>query len=171
VPSLSAFKKLSPILRHKLICRIKQRKLDFLHLQQYGMMRHADEEHRILLVGDRPAPSAPDDPEFHYTPFGALWNSSLWINQQLENAEIPESSTAWINAHHFDGRPNSLELLKRDWKSIVVLGGNAEKWAVKSGAQFHRAAHPAYWKRFNSGLEYPLINFLNQELGYATPQE
>lgn len=121
---------------------------------------------QVLLVGDMPAPSAPDDPDFHYTPFGALWNSSLFVNLALQEAGIPEDRLAWVNAANFLKSPTPYTVLDHPWPLVVALGGNAEKWFMKSGRafRFERFDHPAYHKRFHGKAEYPLGKFLKEYL-------
>lgn len=123
-----------------------------------------DPRGRTLLVGDRPAPSAPDDPDFHYTPFGAITGSSLWLNLQLHHAEIPESQLAWVNAADLHGTVADHAVLRARWLRVVALGGNANRWVLKAGlpkAHVH-VMHPQAWKRFHAREPYPLITLLRR---------
>ncbi len=116
----------------------------------------------VLLVGDRPAPDAPDDNTFHYTPFGALKHSSLWLNLQLHNAGIPEERLYWTNAFNHRGEPSNYQVLDTE-AQIIALGGNANRW-VCSGTQIYGhwlVQHPQAWKRFRSSEPYPLIEYLS----------
>lgn len=115
----------------------------------------------VLLVGDRPAPDAPNDPTFHFTPFGAEHHSSLWLNLQLHNARIPEERLYWVNAYDRNGNASSYEALDTD-AQVIVLGGNANRW-VCSGTHIcgqWLVQHPQAWKRFHSKEPYPLIDYL-----------
>lgn len=159
--SLNQFKKLDPETRKAIINRVIFRKHRFLRWTRKGLVPEA----KILLVGDCPANDAPNDPEFHFTPFGALWNSSLFINLALHNAGIAEQDLAWCNAADYKKVPTSYELLVPEWPLIVALGGAAEKWIKKAGKNCVRFDHPAYHKRWKSKEEYPLIPFLKEALG------
>lgn len=121
-------------------------------------------EAKVLIVGDCPAPSAPDDPTFHYTPFAALWNSSLFLNLGLHEHGISESELAWVNAADFHKRPTPPAILAHRWPLIVALGGAAEKWVKKHGLECVRFDHPAYHKRFHGKKPYPLFEFLKEHL-------
>ena len=79
MPSLNQFKKLDAETRRAMTERCVLRKKRFLGFTKQGIVPEA----KVLIVGDCPAPSAPDDPDFHYTPFAALWNSSLFLNLGL----------------------------------------------------------------------------------------
>jgi hypothetical protein len=157
MPSLKAFKALDAPLRSAIVSRIIFRKHRFLALRA-GRWKP---QGQILLVGDRPAPSAPDDPEFHYTPFGALWNSSLWMNKHLEQFAIDEEQLGWVNAYDLHGVPLSYDALNLNWSQIIALGGNASKWLKGDGVKHHVVQHPAAWKRFHSQEPYPLIGLLS----------
>lgn len=159
MPSLNQFKALEPGTRKAIIDRIVFRKRRFLALTKKGVYCPTA---KILIVGDCPAPSAPDDAEFHYTPFGALWNSSLFLNLGLHTHGIDESSLAWVNAADFHKRPTDHSILDHQWSLIVALGGAAEKWVKKAGKECVRFDHPAYHKRFHGKAPYPLFEFLKE---------
>jgi hypothetical protein len=121
-------------------------------------------------VGDRPAPDRPDDPEYHFTPFSALWNSSLYINLALHNAGIPEEALAWVNAVDWQGKAVSYDVLDHDWELVICLGGKAEAWLKKSPRPLSPAIkvhHPAAWKRFHSKETYPLGEILRSHLALS----
>lgn len=163
MPSLNAFKQLDPAVRKAIIARVAERKQRYLKFTTGSPDKVAD----ILLVGDRPAPSAPDDPRFHYTPFGALWNSSLWLNLQLELNEIPEARLSWLNATDFYNTPTDHRFLTMmNWRMVVALGGKAESWLKKSELNLpvHKVHHPQAWKRFHAREPYPLIALLKSVL-------
>jgi hypothetical protein len=161
MPSLNQFKKLDPELRKDLIERVILRKKRFLALTgKRGTFDPSTCD--VLLVGDRPAPSAPDDANFHYTPFGALWNSSLYVNMELHKGGIDEARLAWVNSADFHGVPQDYSVLDLPWKHVIALGGAGSKWLKKSPQKipheiFH---HPSSWKRFHSKEPYPLIDYL-----------
>ena len=129
-----------------------------------GPVRGADK--RVLLVGDRPAPDAPDDDRFHFVPFGAEHHSSLWLNLLLTRSLIPERELAWVNAYDRHGNPTDPAILKHPWKAVYALGGNAAKWLKAEGKKHGRVPHPQAWKRFHSKEPYPLIDFLKLDLGH-----
>ena len=154
MPSFNAFNKLDAITRVAINDRVLLRMKRFLALKT-GAWTPKNE---ILLVGDRPAPSAPVDPAFHYTPFGAHWNSSLWLNALLEKHQIPEERLGWVNAYDLDGTPTNQAVLKHQWGQIIARGGNASQWCKQ---HVHiKVQHPQAWKRFHSKEPYPLIGYL-----------
>lgn len=159
--SLTAFTKLDSKLQDSLLERVISRKARFLALTKQDKFQRS-----ILIVGDKPAPSAPTDPAFHYTPFGALEHSSLWINLQLTKASIDEAKLSWINAADLAGIGTSYKVLEHNWMAIICLGGSAAKWIRSYHGtlipKVYQVHHPAAWKRFNSKAEYPLIPLLVQ---------
>jgi len=133
------------------------------------------EKGKILIIGDRPGPSAPTDPSYHHTPFYSTKHCSGWLNTALYLAQIPEDRLIWINSADKDGRPLDYSILEKlDADKIICLGGNAEKWYKKAsefGYEYVKFDHPQYWKRFKNSEEYPLIEFLQCELGLKTLDE
>ncbi len=129
---------------------------------------HAAEfnDKRILIVGDRPGPSAPKDPGYHHTPFYSTKHCSGWLNALLEICEIPEWRLVWINAADKDGAPTDNSIIDRIAPhEIICLGGNAEKWVKLTGRKYFKVDHPQYHKRFKNKLPYPLIDLLKDILG------
>jgi hypothetical protein len=166
MPSLNAFRNLDKIVRLAIINRCVARKYAFLKTN--SLVRSDSTQFlefvkgKVLLIGDRPAPSAPDDPEFHYTPFAALWNSSLWLNLKLHEAGVDEANLRWINSAEKNGTPTNYGIMLGEFSKVICLGGNAEKWLLKTGwgKAYSRVDHPAYWKRFHPKDDYPLIELL-----------
>jgi len=124
-------------------------------------------DRQILLVGDRPAPDAPLDPDFHFTPFGALRHSSLYLNLKLHSAGIQEERLSWVNSRDAWGEYSSHSVLLQPWILIIALGGAAEQWLKRSVCRspIIRVPHPAAWKRFHASEEYQLIPELVRALG------
>lgn len=154
-----ALKKLEPDVRSALIVRCIERKKDFLARERLQIYSAA----KILIVGDCPAPSAPNDPDFHYTPFAALCHSSLYLNLQLHQGGIPESSLAWVNSADFHGNKAGYDVLRHPWSHIIALGGAAEKWLRHCPfqiSQYAKVQHPSAWKRFHYSEPYPLVCLL-----------
>lgn len=158
---MKAFDRLDAETRAAITARVEFRKKRFLELMHCG---HAKRD-TILLVGEKPAPDAPDDPTFHYTPFGAEHHSSLWLNLQLHSGGIPEEWLSWVNAYDMHGEPTSRSVLCKPWKTIIALGTKARDWVQGGEQKFSHGAvhHPQYHKRFHSGTEYPLINLIRIE--------
>lgn len=117
---------------------------------------------RILIVGDRPGPKAPQTDNFHHTPFYGKVYSGGWLNEELVKAEIAEDCLMWINSASWDGKPTSTAILANDWELIIALGNNAKKWLDKAGAQHIKVDHPQFHKRFKSKEPYPLISILKE---------
>ena len=150
---MPAFDKLELQIQHEILERIELRR------------RNSAEGASILLVGDRPAPSAPRDPRLH-VPFGALKNSSLYINMALQAAKINEAELSWVNAADARGVPTEYQILELPWKHIIALGNKAAAWLKKSPQHPHFVTvhHPAAWKRFHSKEPYPLIELIGTRL-------
>ncbi len=165
---MAAFDRLPPGVQFALSARVAMRKHKFEIYKK--MVEQRDPQaaelvkrlHTILLIGDRPAPDAPKDPKFHFTPFGAHRHSSLWLNMQLEAAEIKEQSMIWINAYDFRGEPNDSYWLALGYKKIIALGNNAEKWIKSTNLDvpYAKVQHPQAWKRFHGSEPYPLLELL-----------
>ena len=157
--SLKQFQSLDGGLRTSIVERIEFRKHRFLALTKKGDFSPAA---KVLIVGDCPAPDAPVDPSFHYTPFGALCNSSLFINIELEKAGIEEDELAWVNARDVNKQYTDPAILNHPWKLIVALGGQAEKWVLMNKKKCVRVSHPSFHKRFHSKERYNLIPILKK---------
>ena len=151
---MTAFERLDAPTRAALILRTAFRQARFV-------AKELPTKGSVLLVGDRPAPDAPDDVTFHYTPFGALKHSSLWLNLQLHDAGIPEERLYWTNAYDHKGNPTGYEVLDTE-AQVIALGGNADVWVKKHERLGHwKVQHPQAWKRFHSAEPYPLIECLS----------
>ena len=120
----------------------------------------------ILLVGDRPGPKAPQQDDYHHTPFYSKKYSGGWLNAQLVLNGITEEKLLWVNSATWDGKPTEPgTLLNHDWKSIIALGKNAQKWCFEIGFN-HPATfdHPQYHKRFKSNERYLLLDWLDTKI-------
>jgi hypothetical protein len=116
----------------------------------------------VLLVGDRPGPSAPKDELYVHTPFLSVKHCSGWLNALLHANSIPERRLAWINSSDRIGTPLNFDIVRKLRPTrILALGGNAERWLVKNGcASYIKIDHPQYWKRFKNSQPYPLVDVL-----------
>lgn len=156
--SLNQFNKLDKDLRHKIALRVAIRITESI-----SPIKNINS--KILIVGDKPAPSTKEEARINCIPFAAFWHSSLFLNIKLEEANIPESNLAWVNARDFDDNPTSYNVFPDwKWKKIIALGGVAEKWVKKAGLECSTVPHPSYWKRFHSKEPYPLIQVLKDLL-------
>jgi hypothetical protein len=150
---MTAFSRLDPMTRAALILRTAFRQARFV-------AKEIPTKGSVLLVGDRPAPDAPDDMTFHYTPFGVLKHSSLWLNLQLHDHGIPEERLYWVNAYNHLGHPTDHKILDTD-AQVIALGGNANAWVKKHQEHGHwTVQHPQAWKRFRAKEPYPLMECL-----------
>ena len=118
----------------------------------------------VLIVGDRPGPSAPKEPGYHHTPFYSTKHCSGWLNAVLHVEGISETNLVWINAADEKGQDTSFDLVERlHPEAIVALGGNAEKWLKKNGCTcFIKVTHPQYHKRFKNSERYELLDVLKR---------
>ncbi len=120
----------------------------------------------ILLVGDRPGPSAPKEPHYHHTPFYSTKHCSGWLNNALETEDIPEKKLVWVNSADEGGKPYDISMVKHlDPRVIIALGGKAAQWLEKNGiTNYIPCKHPQYWKRFHNKERYPLLDLLRTYL-------
>jgi|GEM_PF-1278986 len=141
--------------------RLVQRLATYHEVMTYG--KYELVHGRILLVGDTPSPSRPDDVNYHFTPFFSMHNSSRWLNKQLEKYQIDESRLAWLNSTRFDGTPEDVRIISLlNPSRIIALGGAASKWL--GNIQHEVVGHPQHQKRFLSTQEYPLMQLLGGKL-------
>lgn len=140
--------------------RLIQRLATYHEVMSYGNYELV--HGRILLVGDCPSPSRPDDENYHFTPFFSMHNSSLWLNKQLEKYKIAESKLSWVNSARFDGTPENVDIVPKLMPAkIIALGSTASKWL---GNIKHVAVnHPQHQKRFLSTQDYQLMELLVKE--------
>lgn len=155
---MPAFNKLPVELQIRLQNRVDFRRERFLAMNNQRWKPEAGE---ILLVGDRPAPDAPDDPDFHYTPFGAHRHSSLWLNKLFEQYAIDEKCLGWMNAYDKAGISADPRVLSYRWSQVIALGHSPSKWLERQGIKHTHFMHPQAWKRFHSKDPYPLIGHLS----------
>jgi hypothetical protein len=114
----------------------------------------------FLIVGEQSA-----KPPLHpigQDPFCGMKGSSKWLNQLLEDNNIKEERLFWINALNLDGtEADILSIVNRIHPSkIIALGNIASKLCEKHNLEHVKVPHPAYWKRFKSKENYPLINYV-----------
>jgi len=116
----------------------------------------------ILIVGDRPGPSAPREETYHHTPFYSIKHCSGWLNAALHIEQIPEEKLVWINSADKDGIDTDFNVIKCiNPGTIIALGANARKWLNKNGvARFEYTHHPQYHKRFRNTERYDLLDKL-----------
>lgn len=152
------FSKLESLMQFKILRRITLRKKKYVDFSNGNSCTP-----KILLIGDRPGPSAPQSNSYHHTPFYSVKHCSGWLNLQLEINSVPESDLLWINSADYDGTPTNLSLLENCYSNeVIALGHNAARWFSSYGKPFIKLDHPQYWKRFKSKEAYPLIDYLKQ---------
>lgn len=155
-------KYLSPTQREQLAINLLERKNTYERL----LRGESDSVPRVCLIGDRPGPSAPQDPTYHHTPFYSIKHCSGWLNAQLVLSDISESSLVWINSTLVSGEPLRADVL-RGWniQTYIALGGAAARWAERSGiCTAIKVDHPQFWKRFKGSQNYPLLDILSSRL-------
>lgn len=154
---MRAFDRLDPVVQAAIRMRVELRK-------QFFLDETRDQRQLILLVGERPAPDAPDDDRFHFTPFGAEHHSSLWLNLQLHQAGIPEDRLAWANAYDRKGVATGLAAFSPPFLFRVALGRAAHDVLKSYELEHCTLHHPQAWKRFRSKEPYPLIDLIRGTL-------
>lgn len=140
---------------------IRRKRFEHLVLKKGNFTKEFPQP-RVTIVGDRPGPSAPTDPNYHHTPFYSTKHCSGWLNSLLFLEGIDENTLSWVNAYDRNGNATDIsivdDLANTCEPSIIALGANAEKWLVKNGyANYLRVDHPQYHKRFKSKQYYPFI--------------
>lgn len=149
---------LDPQGKEAVLQRLLLRKKIYLNACQ-GIKECADP---ILLIGDRPGPSAPKDLDYHHTPFYSVKHCSGWLNAALHLEQIPEHRIVWINSADKDGIATDVSIVERiSPKSIIALGGNASTWLKVNGVnEYILHSHPQYHKRFRNAFRYSLLDDL-----------
>lgn len=98
---------------------------------------------------------------FRDCPFVAPGESSLWLAQNLEKISVDESQLYWINALDHNGNETDRSFIdKLKPGRIITLGEAARIWCSKREIPNIPVQHPAYWKRFQAGKPYPLLEIL-----------
>ena len=127
---------------------------------------NVDVKNSILIIGDRPGPSAPKIAGYHHTPFYSTKHCSGWLNAYLELEGIDENDLTWINAYDVNNEPTDPRVItKVDPRVIIALGGNADKWAKAAGVdlvsyKYVKLPHPQWHKRFMNSQPYDLVEVL-----------
>jgi hypothetical protein len=155
---MAAFDELDAGLQKALLRRVAVRQERYIAMNN---QRWKPMNGEILLMGDRPAPSAPNDPTFHFTPFAALTHSSLYLNVLLEQFAIDEEQLGWMNAYDRAGIATDTRPLSYRWSHVFALGFSPSSFLTKAGVPHTRVMHPQAWKRFHSKEPYPLIGLLS----------
>jgi hypothetical protein len=139
--------------------RLEIRKRNYLRCLE-GTLDNFD---GVLIVGDKPGPSAPKDPGYHHTPFYSTKHCSGWLNSLLHIKGIPEEKLVWINSADKDGNPTDFSIVEKLNPDVTIaLGGNAAKWLTKNGKQdFIKHLHPQFWKRFRNSEPYTIVDILS----------
>jgi hypothetical protein len=113
-----------------------------------------------LMVGERINDNL-KGPKLPFVQFeqGGSW----WLTNELERVGYPERSLYWINARDYltdaECHPGFMDLL--DPAHVVALGKVAAEWCEKvARVPYAALEHPAYWRRFRTGEEYPLAQAL-----------
>ncbi len=112
----------------------------------------------ILIVGDRPGPSA----KGKNIPFVGEGCGS-WLLKNMDKSNIDERKLYWINSKDNFGVPATKDFLALLQPSkIICLGGEAAKWALDISDEYDvvTVPHPQYWRRFKSKERYPLLDLL-----------
>lgn len=161
----AAFDKLDRETQLKIIANLRVRMRRYVMAMSRGYV----EATKVVIVGDTPGPGRPTATGYHHTPFYSTKNSSLFVNQKLVEAGIPEESLLWYNSTLADGTKlpaHHILDLERYSPKFILLGGNAEKWftAVAPGLHYVKVFHPAYAKRFHAHEPYALIDEVRKAL-------
>jgi len=102
---------------------------------------------KYLIVGEQV------NPKFRelYWPFYEYKNSSLYLTQCLQAAEIPEEGIMWCNAYNHDESINTNieQIVDQYDPHVITLGGHAADAVANLGVITHKELpHPSYAKRF-----------------------
>lgn len=113
----------------------------------------------ILIIGEK---SANPESSANQQPFCDYKGCSGWLNNQLEDAGIPEEKLFWVNAINNDGSSIDLNKLVDDLNPsiVIALGGVAAKLCHQSKVDHHKFYHPQYWKRFGRKQPYEFTTIL-----------
>jgi hypothetical protein len=128
---------------------------DVTHLSRPHLTSHltnGSNAGKVLLVGSS-FDDYSDSDSFFQLPFSSLrkdgWN--LWLANQLEDASISEQFLTWADAGniHVPSRGFSIP--------VIALGDEAHCQLKTLGVDSTLVPSPSYWRKFNSGKQYPLI--------------
>lgn len=125
-----AFAKLDPFAQQKILARLETRR----QLWCKAQIRKLNADELVLIVGDRPGPSAPKEPGYHHVPFYSTKHCSGWLNKQLEFEGIPEEKLIWLNSADENGNFYDIGIIEAMQPDVIIaMGGNAQKWLTKHG--------------------------------------
>jgi hypothetical protein len=120
----------------------------------------------VMLVGERPSRVIhTDDDDGLPEPFCSTLGCSGWLNKQLIENEIDESSFFWVNVVSND--LITMEPLQKivdtiKPKIVIALGNFASKKLAELHIDHIKVFHPQFAKRFRSNEEYQLIKILKE---------
>lgn len=156
---MSSYSKQDHLVQKRILDRLELRRERWLQALAFTLRAYDS----VLLVGDRPGPSAPKDIGYHHTPFYSTKHCSGWLNTLLELEGIPEQKLVWVNSANEKGKFYSYDLIESLQPDVIIaLGGNAREWIRKGPNQGWIATfHPQYWKRFRSSERYELLDILH----------
>lgn len=159
---MKSFSRLDMMEKNSYIVRLELRKSYWMRAKNLEL----DGSKLILLVGDRPGPSAPKEKYYHHTPFYSTKHCSGWLNSSLEAEKIPEKKLVWINSADENGKYYDIKIVNHLIpKSIIALGGKAGAWLEKNGVDDYISCyHPQYWKRFHNKERYPLFDLIKEQI-------
>lgn len=126
--------------------------------EKWTKTRAIDNQKDTLIVADRPGPKAPQNDDYHHTPFHSKNGSGGWLNEQLALYGISEDTLMWVNSATWDGKKTSSDILTaHNWKYVIALGVNASKWLSENSVKHEKFDHPQAHRRFKSKTVYPFI--------------
>ncbi len=102
---------------------------------------------KYLFVGEQVNPKYRE----LFWPFYEYKNSSLYLTQCMQAAEIPEEGIMWCNAYNHDEtiNENIAEILEHHDPRVVTFGAHAAEAMDKLGIiTYEELVHPSYAKRF-----------------------
>ena len=159
----NAFDRLPLDMQAKLVDQLRIRRLTYTA----ALQRMYSNDTKVILIADKPGPGRPTTPGFHHTPFCGMKFSSLWVNQLLVEAGIPERHLLWFNSELANGEPlDPIHLQDLADKTFIALGGNAGKYITKHAPnmRYERIHHPQFAKRFKAKEPYGLVELIRRAL-------
>tara|TARA_R100001082_G_C4366172_1_gene162072 strand:+ start:7968 stop:8966 length:999 start_codon:yes stop_codon:yes gene_type:complete len=102
---------------------------------------------KYLFVGEQVNPKYRE----LYWPFYEYKNSSLYLTQCMQAAEIPEEGIMWCNAYNHDESINeNIKPIVEQYKPrVITFGAHAAEAMAKLGVEtYDELVHPSYAKRF-----------------------
>lgn len=117
-----------------------------LNFEDHNILGHVQDA-EYLIVGDTFNPKGNENYSYPFYEYG---NSSLYLAQAMQLANLHEDRFMWTNAHDIDGVPSEhIKPLAACGLKVIPMGNMAEAVCLEQGiTPYAKIYHPAHAKRF-----------------------